>query len=78
MRIAAAVFLAALALAPTAQADIRRKSGPVLILHDWYGKSPASTPSFVREHLAFLDPSPSTGWPSIRGRRTCRSTSRRR
>ena len=61
MRIASAVFLATLALSPTAQADLRRKSAPVLILHDWYGKSPASTPSFVREHLAFLESQPFDG-----------------
>ena len=61
MRTAAAVVLAALALSPAAQGEIRKKSAPLLILHDWYGKSPAATPSFVREHLAFLESQPFDG-----------------
>jgi hypothetical protein len=61
MKSAALVFLAAMALMPAAHGAKERKPGPYLILHDWYGKSPASTPSFVREHLAFLESQPFDG-----------------
>jgi hypothetical protein len=37
------------------------RPAPCLILHDWFGQSPAATPSYVREHLAFLESQPFDG-----------------
>ena len=61
LRSAAVAFLAALSLSPAARGEAGRDAAPRLILHDWYGKSPASTPSFVKEHLAFLETQPFDG-----------------
>ena len=36
-------------------------AGPCLILHDWGGKSPAATPTFIRENKAFLESLPFDG-----------------
>jgi hypothetical protein len=38
-----------------------RGDGACLLLHDWGGKSPAPTPSFIRENKAFLDGLPFDG-----------------
>src|SRR5947207_13587212 len=35
--------------------------GPFLILHDWHGNSPVATPTFVRDHLDFLESQPFDG-----------------
>jgi hypothetical protein len=37
------------------------KAEPLLILHDWFGKSPASTPTYVRDNLKFLESQPFDG-----------------
>jgi hypothetical protein len=37
------------------------RPAPCLILHDWFGKSPASTPSYVRDNLKFLESRPVDG-----------------
>ena len=37
------------------------RPAPRLILHDWFGTSPAATPSYVREHLEFLESQPFDG-----------------
>ena len=44
----------------TAQETVERP-GPCLILHDWFGKSPASTPAYVRDNLTFLESRPFDG-----------------
>jgi hypothetical protein len=36
-------------------------AGACLLLHDWGGKSPAATPSFIRENKAFLESLPFDG-----------------
>jgi len=36
-------------------------AGACLLLHDWGGKSPAATPSFIRDNRAFLDSLPFDG-----------------
>jgi hypothetical protein len=61
LRAAAVVFLAALAVSPAVRGEMGRSASPRLILHDWHGKSPASTPSFVRDHLEFLETQPFDG-----------------
>ena len=42
-----------------AQAD--GKGTPLLLLHDWFGKSPVASPTFVKEHLDFLESQPFDG-----------------
>ena len=37
------------------------KAKPCLILHDWFGKSPVASPSYVRDHLDFLESLPFDG-----------------
>ncbi|HVE38703.1 MAG TPA: hypothetical protein VNM14_02365 [Planctomycetota bacterium] len=37
------------------------RPAPCLILHDWFGSSPAATPSYVRDHLEFLESQPFDG-----------------
>lgn len=37
------------------------KGAPALILQDWFGKSPASTPTYVRDNLKFLESQPFDG-----------------
>jgi hypothetical protein len=37
------------------------RAAPCLILHDWFGQSPAATPSYVREHQKFLESQPFDG-----------------
>ena len=34
---------------------------PFLLLHDWYGKSPVATPSYIRDHFDYLDSLPFDG-----------------
>jgi hypothetical protein len=61
MKAAAAVLLAATAFSPVVRAEPGRGPAPALILLDWYGKSPASTPKFVRDNLEFLESQPFDG-----------------
>ena len=58
----AIVLLASTALTPlgTTQEAPDRPT-PLLLLHDWFGKSPASTPTYVRDHLEFLESRPVDG-----------------
>jgi len=59
-----AVGLAAILLLGGAAASgegTRRKTEPLLLLHDWFGTSPAATPAFVRDHLEFLESRPFDG-----------------
>lgn len=44
-----------------AQQPAARKESPILLLHDWYEKSPVSTPAFIRENREFLDALPFNG-----------------
>jgi hypothetical protein len=62
------VVLALIFLAPVtketdslATAAPQGRPAPVLLLHDWFGKSPASTPSYIRDHLEFLESRPFDG-----------------
>lgn len=41
--------------------DVPSKERRFVILHDWYEKSPASTPAFIRENREFLDAGPFDG-----------------
>jgi len=41
--------------------DASKKEPRFLLLHDWYDKSPASTPAFIRENREFLDARPFDG-----------------
>jgi len=41
--------------------QVEAKPGPCLILHDWHGSSPVATPTYVREHLEFLESQPFDG-----------------
>jgi hypothetical protein len=57
----AAAMLAAV-LAPAAEAGKGRdRATPRLLLHDWFGNSPAASPSFVRDHQEFLESQPFDG-----------------
>lgn len=58
---AAAVLLLLLPAAACAGSDAKKKSGPLLLLHDWFGTSPAASPAYVRDHLAFLESQPFDG-----------------
>lgn len=55
----AAALLSSFALSPGGATE--GKSAPVLILHDWYGNSPAATPAFIRDNLKFLESQPFDG-----------------
>jgi hypothetical protein len=64
MTLRSAAALAALLLlggAPAAGEGAKQKAGPLLLLHDWFGSSPAATPAFVRDHLEFLESQPFDG-----------------
>lgn len=66
MILRAAVFalLAVASVAPPTEAEgapDKKREGPFLILHDWFGKSPASTPTYVRDNLKFLESQPFDG-----------------
>jgi hypothetical protein len=37
------------------------RPAPCLILHDWFGTSPVATPTYVRDHLEFLESQPFDG-----------------
>ncbi len=41
--------------------NVRRPGPPFLLLHDWYGKSPVATPSYIRDHRDYLDSLPFDG-----------------
>ena len=41
--------------------NLLSKPPPLLLLHDWFGRSPIATPSFIREHREFLDSQPFDG-----------------
>jgi len=55
------VLLAVLLLSPAAAQEQKGRPTPCLILHDWFGKSPASTPAYVRDNLKFLESRPFDG-----------------
>jgi hypothetical protein len=58
----AALLLLSCAPGPWAEAEgAKKKSGPLLLLHDWFGSSPAATPTFVRDNLEFLESQPFDG-----------------
>lgn len=61
MRVAAAVLLAVLLAPAGVRGQAPRRAAPCLILHDWFGKSPAATPAYVKENLAFLESQPFDG-----------------
>lgn len=44
-----------------APAPAREKSAPYLLLHDWFGKSPVASPSYIRDHRDYLDSLPFDG-----------------
>lgn len=52
---------AILAAALLLQARPAAAPPPILILHDWYGNSPAATPAFIRDNLKFLESQPFDG-----------------
>lgn len=46
---------------PRAATDPPRRPPPHLLLHDFYGNNPAPTPSYIRDHLEFIDSRPFDG-----------------
>jgi len=64
MTLKAAVGLAAILFfsGTVASAEsAKKKTGPLLLLHDWFGSSPAASPAFVRDNLEFLESQPFDG-----------------
>jgi hypothetical protein len=64
MTLRTALGLAAILLLNGAAASAEgttKKTGPLLLLHDWFGSSPAATPTFVRDNLEFLESQPFDG-----------------
>jgi hypothetical protein len=59
LALAAAALLAG--ASPGQGSGAQGKAAPCLILHDWFGKSPAATPAYVREHFEFLESQPFDG-----------------
>lgn len=39
----------------------KRRGAPRLLLHDWFGTSPVASPTFVRDHLEYLESLPFDG-----------------
>lgn len=68
MRRSAVALLALLGTVQSLESEVQSrgparesKSAPCLILHDWFGKSPVATPSYVRDNLEFLESQPFDG-----------------
>jgi hypothetical protein len=57
----AAVALAVLLPPSPGVGQAGEKALPRLLLHDWFGKSPVASPTFVRDHLDFLESQPFDG-----------------
>src|SRR6185436_10178407 len=60
-RLAAAAAALLLGATPGQGSAGEGRAAPCLILHDWFGSSPAATPTYVRDHLEFLESQPFDG-----------------
>jgi hypothetical protein len=61
-RLARAVVALAVLLPPSpGLGQAGEKAAPRLLLHDWFGNSPVASPTFVRDHLDYLESLPFDG-----------------